>query len=124
MKKIFAKIKGLTLIELIIASMLISLILFGVISTNTALNNTGHDSGQRASVTSQTQTTLNHILNNAAMAVGSSAPNNEGILIGENNYGPSDLTGLGDTNSFCIHQSPGANILNNANEDLWLCYSL
>jgi hypothetical protein len=99
MKKIFSK-TAYTLIDLIISLMLVSVVILGVFSINTVLSNNNQDYGQKYSVKSQTQTTLNHILNNAALAVGNGTldPNGHseiGILVGAQ---------VGDPNSFCIHQ--------------------
>ncbi len=105
-----------TLIELIVAMVLVSIVVMGIVSINVTLNNNGQDYGQRYLTKSQTQTTLNHILNNAGLAVGSANTNDEGILIGAQ---------VGDPNSFCIHQPSGVgnNIINYAPGDIWLCYS-
>lgn len=112
MKNIIFKATGLTLIELIVTSMLVSVVLFGLFSVTNVLSNNSQDYGQRYLLASQTQATLNHILGNVALAVGSVGANTAIVL----NAG-------GDPNSFCVHQGPNSNILNNAPEDIWLCYS-
>jgi hypothetical protein len=114
MKRFFSK-TAVTLIELIVAVSLVSIVLLGLSSINMVLSNNNQDYGQRYLVRSETQATLNHILNNASLAVGSGSANDEGVLIG---------AAVGDPNSFCIHQGPNNNIFNNVNNDIWLCYTL
>ena len=121
MKKKLSK-TAFSLLELIIASMLLIIVLLGIFSVNTVLNNNNVDYGQRYFVKSGTQTTLNHILNNASLAVGSGtidSNNNpdQGIEIG--NAGVSN-----DPNSysFCIHQAANNNLINSPS-DIWLCYT-
>ena len=70
MKRIFSK-TAFTLIELIVSSVLVSVVVLGIFSINSVLNNNNQDYGQRYLVKSETQATLNHILNNASLAVGS-----------------------------------------------------
>jgi len=138
MKKNFSK-TAFTLLELIVSLSLIGIILLGIISINTVLNYNNQDYGQRYLVKSETQTTLNHILNNASLAVGNTVVDpygniEQGILIG---------AAVGDANSFCIHQDipvppqvplAGYNIDNtpvnnpasappNYSNSRWLCYT-
>lgn len=125
--------KGITLIELIVSLSLLSIIVLGILSINTMLNYNNQDYGQRYFVRSATQTTLNHILNNASLAIGNTATDpygnvEQGILIGQ--------SGVGDPNSFCIHQDvPSGSSLDNASvnnpastppnytNSRWLCYT-
>ena len=127
MKKIFSK-TAYTLIELIVSLLLASVVILGIYSIDEVLNNNSQDYGQRYLVKSETQATLNHILNNAALAVGDGRSDSFGnadlgILSGAGNP-----PGAGDANSFCIHQAgtsdtpPGQNIVNSAT-DIWLCYT-
>ncbi len=109
-----------TLIELIVAILLTSVVVLGIFSINMVLINNQRDYGQRYLVRSATQVTLNHILNNVSLAHGSVNTNDEGILIG------AQLQDA-DANSFCIHQpgtstTGGQNLVNSAS-DIWLCYS-
>jgi len=123
MKKLLS-VSAFSLIELIVSAMLVVIVLLGIFSINTVLNNNNQDYGQRYLVKSETQLTLNHILSNAALAVGSSVTNDQGILYG--------VAGVGDANSFCIHQAGttpttlnpngGQNLINNTT-DIWLCYT-
>ena len=127
MKIKFSK-TAITLVELIIGTMLMTIILLGMFAINNVFNNNNQDYGQRYLVKSQTQTTLDQILNNASLAVGADAvKDNEGILIGTNPYGQGDDPGgIGDPNSFCFHQGGTANgFINIANSaaDIWLCYT-
>ncbi len=118
MKRIFSK-TAFTLIELIVSGLLVTVVLFGIISIQMVLSNNNQDYGQRYLVKSQTQTTLNRILNDAALAVGSAANTGTpsvpdlGIVIGAQ-MGP----GL-NNNSFCMHQQP-----NGSGSDIWACYKL
>jgi prepilin-type N-terminal cleavage/methylation domain-containing protein len=123
-KRFFSK-TAFSLIELIVALTLMSVIVLGIFSINMVLVNNNQDYGQRYLVKSATQITLNHILNNASLAVGSANANDEPFLIGTTNYGASDPNGVGDVNSFCMHQAGGAgnNLINNAS-GIWLCYQL
>lgn len=121
MKKIFFK-TAYTLIELIISLVLASVVILGIFSINMVLNGNHQDYGQRYLVRSETQATLNHILNNATLAVGSGYPDSFGnadlgILSGAGNP-----PGVGDANTFCIHQAANANISGSASA-LWLCYT-
>jgi prepilin-type N-terminal cleavage/methylation domain-containing protein len=120
MKTIFLN-KGYTLVELIVSLSLLCLIVLGIFSINTVLNTNHQDYGQKYSVKSATQATLNHILTDASLAVGSASnvgagtaaspyELDQGILIGAQ-------MGAGSNNSFCIHQSPGG-------VDTWMCYTL
>ena len=130
MKKILSK-KALSLLELIIASVIVVIVVLGIFAINSVLSNNNQDYGQRYSVKSATQVTLNHILNNASKAIGSEtidSKNNldEGILIGNE---------VGDPNSFCIHQDIPILLPDNTTVNLtpgtppnyansrWLCYT-
>lgn len=108
MKKIFSK-TALSLLELVIASVLVVVVILGIFAISSVLKNNNQDYGQRYLVRSETQATLNHILNNASLAIGSGTTVtvaggtalDKGILLG-------DQMGL-DPNgwldhSFCIHQ--------------------
>jgi len=107
MKNIFSK-TAITLIELIISTMLVSVVFFGLFSISSVLSNNTKDYAQRFLLNSQTQAVLTHILNNASLGVGSGITNDQGILIGAG--------GVGDQYSFCIHQQPNG-------VDTWLCYT-
>ena len=101
---------GVTLIELIVAVSLISIVLLGIYATSNVLSNNSQDYGQKYLVKSETQATLDNILQNASMAIGSNASNDQGIILG---------TVWGDPNSFCIHQNPTGNV----GADNWQCYT-
>ena len=126
MKKIFSK-TAYTLIELIVSLMLASVVILGIYSVQEVLNSNNQDYGQRYLVRSETQLTLNHILNNASLAVGDGASTN-GMLDLSILAGAGVPPGVNDANSFCMHQAgtgdtpPGQNIINSA-ADIWLCYT-
>lgn len=135
MKKKLIQHKATTLLELIVAISLISVIVIGLFSINMVLSGNSKDYGQRYLLTSETQAALTHILNNATLAVGSGTSDSYGnldlgIMIGTGNSMTGDpgvpLTGSSpltkDPNSFCIHQGANNNILN-SNNDIWLCYT-
>jgi hypothetical protein len=146
MKKLFSK-TAFSLLELIITSVLVVFVILGIFAVNGVLSNNNQDYGQRYFVKSETQTTLNHILNNASMAIGSgtnvpagaSYVPDQGILVGTAGLGSGDPAN--NPNSFCIHQDipisqplDGAKVnpsLNNPsstppnyNNSRWLCYTL
>lgn len=124
MKNIIFKITALTLIELIFATTLVSVVLFGLFSITSVLSTNSQDYGQRYLLASQTQATLNHILGNASLAVRDNISSQDpGILISVS----------GDPNSFCMHQDISSltpantnpnNTPNNYTDDRWLCYTL
>jgi len=97
---------GFSLLELVIAASLVTVVIMGIFAINNVLTSNNQDYAQRYSVKSTTQTTLNHILNNASEAIGS------GTNIWNNNtssYFPDVgiqyyMSGVGDANSFCFHQ--------------------
>ena len=134
-----------SLLELIIASVLVVIVIMGIFAVNGVLSSNSQDYGQKYFVKSETQTTLNHILNNASMAIGSginvpSSPVSvvdKGILIGTADLGI-DAQG-NNANSLCIHQDiatttplDGASVNTtpstppsyNAPASRWLCYTL
>ncbi len=119
MKIIFSK-TAISLIELIVATVLVAVVLLGIFSINMVINNNNQDFGQRFLVRSETQTTLNHILNNAFLAW--TDPNNDPSFLIPTLADPTN-------NTFCIHQPPDKNQLDNSNiinsqnpAGIWLCY--
>ncbi len=117
MIKNFSK-KAFTLIELIVSTVLVAIVSLGIITIHMVLSNNNQDYGQKYLVRSSTQITLNHILNDASMAVGTGeyvvgtpAVLDQGILIGTQ-------MGAANNNSFCIHQQSSAGV------DSWVCYWL
>src|SRR5450631_3425882 len=102
-----------TLIELIVSLLLVSVVVLGIFSINLVLNNNNQDYGQRYLVKSETQATLNHILNNASLAVGS------GTTVGNQNVadqGIVSFTSNAVNQNFCVHQKP------TTTTDTWACY--
>lgn len=121
---------GFTLIELITATALVVIVILGIFSINMVLSNNNQDYAQRYLVRSATQTTLNHILNNAVLAVGSGTTDqwgnqDVGILIGPG--GPAHWAsvpngGFQNDETICIHQAANNNLINSGS-DIWLCYT-
>jgi hypothetical protein len=119
MKRIFSK-TAITLIELVVASVLVIIVLLGMFAINSVLSGNNQDYGQKYLVRSETQITLNHILNNASLAVGSGTADSFG------NLDLGILTGAAspDPNSFCIHQGANSNVTGTSlPNDIWLCYT-
>ena len=81
MKNIIFKITALTLIELIFATTLVSVVLVGLFSITSVLSTNSQDYGQKYLLASQTQATLNHILGNAALAVRDNFTSNDPGII-------------------------------------------
>jgi len=133
MKKVNS-ITAITLIELIVSMVLVCIVMLGIFSINTVLSNNNQDYGQRYFVRSSTQSTLNHIINNASSVIGS-AGGNTAFLIGTAGLGPD--AGNYNATSFCFHQDipatpTGANTIDNQpsnstptnyTDDRWLCYT-
>ncbi len=143
MTKIVSK-KGFSLLELIIASILVVIVVLGIFSVNYVLSNNNQDYGQRYFVKSETQTILNHIINNASLAIGSGTTINglpdRGILVGGTCPGSGGDLGCSDPvnnpNTFCIHQdidpakgfdsttvNAPPTTAPNYNPSRWLCYT-
>ncbi len=141
------QIRSFTIIEILVASIVVSIILLGVITTSISLSNSARFSSGNYFVTQSTQSTLNHILKNAALAIGT--PSNPGFVgmntlwdkddlgnpikapdgtVLEGNPPLSDLVGSGKPSTFCIHQNLSLNgsynILNSNAYHRWLCYTL
>jgi hypothetical protein len=106
MKKLFSN-TAVSLLELIIASVLVVVMVLGIFAVNTVLNNNNSDIGQKYFVKSSTQSTINHILNNATLAIGSGTmvTGGSGIVPDQGIFlGGDSALGWGNANSFCIHQ--------------------
>ena len=107
--------KGLSLTELIVASVIAMLILLGIASSNIFLERNRHGYGKLYSIESNTTATLNHILRNAGMAIGSGSATDKGILAG--------AAETGDADTLCIHQDVN-NTPDDATDDRWVCYTI
>jgi Tfp pilus assembly protein PilW len=140
-------LKSFTLVEVLVASIVVSIILLGIITSSLSLNNNARYAAGSYYVTENVQNILNNILNNASQAYGT--PDNPGFVgidanpahlaildssgnsiqssSGGNISAASDLPS-GDANTFCIHQNlktdgtfdeafPDAN-------HRWVCYTL
>lgn len=129
-----------TLIEVLVASAVVSIILLGVITASISLNNNARYAAGSYYVAQNTQTTLNHILNNASLAIGSpehpgfvgmsslTDPYNNGALsYSEGNPPPAAVSSGSDLNTFCIHQNfkPDGSFDNNDPDSnhRWVCYT-
>ena len=101
--------KAISLVELIIATGIVFLVIWGMTSTELIFHKSSRDYSSKAVVAASTVATLNHILNNASKAVGSDGviDSDLGILVPD----------AGASRTFCIHQKP------TSNSDQWYCYS-
>ena len=139
MRRIFFK-TAFSLLELIIASVLVVIVIMGIFAVNGVLSSNSQDYGQRYFVKSETQTTLNHILNNASMAIGSgiNVPAGVGTTVSDQGivFGGDLVEGWNDQFSFCIHQDipitqplDGATVNSTPStppsytNSRWLCYT-
>jgi prepilin-type N-terminal cleavage/methylation domain-containing protein len=108
---IFISKRAFTLIELMVSLALVSIVLLGIFSINMVLSNNNIDYGQRYLVKSDTQNTLNHILNDASLATGS------GITVGTPPEVDKGILTAADgltTDQICIHEDQAG--------DNWVCY--
>lgn len=64
-------LKAITLTELLVASAVVGFVLLGITASNTILQKSSQDFSASYFVAQSTQNSLNHILKNASMAVGS-----------------------------------------------------
>lgn len=103
--------KAITLMELIIASIVVTVVMLGVVSANIILQKDSTSFSNKYYVTEVANTVLSSILADAAQVVGTaSAP---GIVIG---------AGTGDANTTCFYQDPNGIIQDTANGK-WTCYT-
>ncbi|MBF0490309.1 MAG: prepilin-type N-terminal cleavage/methylation domain-containing protein, partial [Candidatus Omnitrophica bacterium] len=87
--------KAVTLIEILVATAIASMVLFGALLSTTALQKSANDFGSNYVNRSESSAVLDHILRNAGLAMGSDMVpgSDKGVLIG------ADETG--DANTFC-----------------------
>ncbi len=113
------QLKSFTLIEVLVASVVVSIILLGVITSSLSLNNNARYAAGSYYVTENIQNILNDIHSNAFQAYGT--PDNPGFVgissitnidstgasIASWNSGNISIADLpsGDPNTFCIHQN-------------------
>ena len=137
--------KSFTLIEVLVASIVVSIIMLGIITSSLSLNNNARYAAGSFYVTQDIQNILNDIHNNAFQAYGTADnPGFVGInsiedidsgghaILSQDGSGdpisPADLPSGDDSNTFCVHQNlrtdgsfnetfPDAN-------HRWLCYTL
>ncbi|MBF0490531.1 MAG: hypothetical protein HQL15_07925 [Candidatus Omnitrophica bacterium] len=112
-----------TLIEILVATSIASMVLMGALLSTTAVQKSVNDQGANYANKSGSSAVLDHILRNASLAMGSDmGPEfDKGILIGR--------AETGDPDTFCIHQNVDGNgvTLDTAQDttnDHWLCYTL
>lgn len=113
------KLKAFTIIEVLVASVVVSIIMLGVITTSISLSNSAKFSSANYFVSQNTQSALNQIIAQASIAIGT--PSNPGF-VGVDNLIDKDETGAdvvddsgdvltrssltsGSSNSFCIRQN-------------------
>lgn len=106
--------KAITLVELIVASLISTVVIMGLFTVLQSTQNAATGFGERNVVNGATQATLNHIMRNAAQVVGSGVGNNKGILIGV-------ADGLANNQSFCFAQD--TNNPPDAVGNIWICYT-
>ena len=114
--------KAFTLLEVIIAAAVSSIIVLGILSSSITLQKTKMDSSNSYFLSQNSLNTLNHMITGASLAIGT--PSNPGILIGSR-WGGS----WSSSNSVCIHQNidpatstdwPGTV---DDTKNRWLCYT-
>ena len=100
---------GLTLTELLVAVMSISVVIMGIMSTDYAVRKNAQDASATASLNLKTHAVLNHIINNALPAVGDK--DSKGIRY------------PGDESWFCLRQDASATA-GVYTDDNWVCYTV
>ncbi|MBF0620025.1 MAG: prepilin-type N-terminal cleavage/methylation domain-containing protein [Candidatus Omnitrophica bacterium] len=98
------KIKGVTLVELLISMLIVSIMIGGIFAANHAIQSIDKSQTYRSTLFIQTQVTLDTIRNDAAHAVGTA--NDVGVCI--NNTAD-------DTNYFCFRRE--------GSPRTWACYT-
>ncbi len=103
MKKIYQN-HGLTLVELIVASMLIAIVLLGVVAFNLSLTQIQDESFKQSTLSIQASTAMNYIEDDISMAVG-------------NNSNPGYRTRPG---TLCLRRPDNTPL--DLNDNSWICY--
>ena len=101
--------QGITLVELLIATVIVGIIMLGVVSSDYAIRKQANYAAISAIASINAQSIINHILYNASLAIGSST--DKGILIGAE-IGP----GV-QASSFCSRKVIGP-------PESWVCYTV
>lgn len=121
--------RAVTLTELVISTAVVGIIMLGVVSSDYAIRQKSDAAFSSASSTLGVQAMINHIIRNAAQAIGDGTGAGKGILDGAINQQPDAQ--VGDPNTFCIRQdlnvdgsdhnplTPG-----NYTDDRWVCYTV
>jgi prepilin-type N-terminal cleavage/methylation domain-containing protein len=105
--------RGLTLTELIVASVLVGIVMMGIVSFNVSLKNVQDTSSLGANLSLEAATTMSYLRNDIVMAFGSSA--DTGLFY-------PTLTGANSLNrSLCIRKD-GGDLISTSPDDTWTCY--
>lgn len=106
--------------ELIIASVVVTVVMLGVVSASIILQKNSTDYTNKYFITQTATNVLNSVLADASQVVGT--VNCPGIVIGSTNTPPSTCTsGTGDANTICFYQDPNGKIQDAAG--IWACYT-
>ena len=100
-------LKGMTLTEILVATMLVAIVMLGAVSVDYAVRNARKSASQDASLTMRTQATMLLISRDANAAVGDAS--DPGIV---------DSPAVG---ALCIRKEKGGDI-NTYSDDEWTCY--
>lgn len=137
--KIYNNSTAFTLMEVIVASIVVGITVLGIIASNINLQKISKNISDNYYVIQNTNTSLNHILQNASKTVGVISSSSDasisygfadgsggyGVVLGKNSndaqvtsVSPSDSSG---NNTFCFNQTQGDP--NDPNVAVWLCYT-
>lgn len=108
MKKICQR-HGLTLVELIVASLLIAIVLLGVVAFNLSLNQIQDNSFNQSTLSTQASTAMNYLNDDIAMAIGTK--NNSGVK-----------TRSGSIPALCLRRPDNTPM--SLIDNTWICYFL
>ena len=107
--------RALTLTELIIATVIIGIIMIGVVSSDYAVRNHANNQGAGAVLTLNTRVLVDHIMKNAALAIGDK--NNLGF-----SFAPNAVLNS-PPGFFCVRQDIN-NTPSDYSDDQWACYTV
>ncbi len=106
---------GLTLVELIVASVLISIILLGIVAFNASLQQMQTNSISSSSGSFQASVAMTYLRNDITMATGQGGGNNKGIVL----YRSGPYSNPGNT-SLCLRQPDSSPM--DFTDNFWTCY--
>lgn len=118
--KIFKNTKAFTLMEIIVASMIVAVAMLGIITSNISLQKNAQDTSNAFYVASMTQQMLNQILLDASLAVGTGSNPGVAIATGTAMGNGYNTVSTGDAKSFCFYHYDPANTTNPGS---WACYT-